>query len=90
MESKPVLLPCPFCGGQSISRFEKQYRIHIQSWHDPNEALYQPFIIGCSICGASIKKMVCNSEFGGADGAKVEARRLSIEAWNKRTPTEVE
>ena len=77
-------LPCPCCGGYARARAGKQYKMMVQDWHDPDEALYQPCTVICTECRLSITREACNADFGGASGAAKEARRRVIAAWNNR------
>lgn len=78
------LKPCPMCGGSARPIPGKQYQIMLQDWHDKDDALYMPCVVKCYDCTASVTQAACNADFGGANGAAIEARRRAIEAWNRR------
>lgn len=77
--------PCPCCGAFANLEYLKQVKQLLQSWHDPDEALFLPAQIRCTSCGLTMFRMANKAENGGADGARKKVRELAIEAWNRRS-----
>jgi hypothetical protein len=77
--------PCPCCGGVAVVEVGRQYKVLLQDWHDPDEALYLPATVRCTSCGLRVTRSGNKAEHKGANGAARSAKEEAKKAWNLRS-----